>query len=221
MMYLCNNDAASVPRYDFVGGRCPDYRTGSQPGRSEQKRDFNDHLSHLKYYRDSDKLCNRFPSVYCRFPFGRFGNELEHHGIQFCANALGDLHITDCPVAADHESDFHGTGVLAVLGSNDTLIKPYQHDTVKAMECLFFQSVEVWSTSSMPELNLFVSFLALKLIIHKTKQPRQNAKNSGLNGIFPDRMHIPENKIYQQVNDSESHRRNNCSNKVVLHFHRH
>ena len=31
-------------------------------------------------------------------------------------------------------------------------------------------------------------------------------------------MNLPEDKIPQQIHDSVSYRRNNCSDKVVLHF---
>jgi len=31
-------------------------------------------------------------------------------------------------------------------------------------------------------------------------------------------MHVSENKIQQQTDDGESHRSDNCSDKVVLHF---
>ena len=77
--------------------------------------------------------------------------------------------------------------------------------------------------------NLHVSFLSLKqvsyllpriptFIIQITKQTKQNTENNGLYYIFKERMNLPEDKIPQQIHDSVSYRRNNCSDKVVLHF---
>ena len=45
--------------------------------------------SHLEHDRNGDDLCHRLSLIHSRLPFGRVGNEVEHHGIQFLANALG------------------------------------------------------------------------------------------------------------------------------------
>lgn len=63
--------------------------------------------------------------------------------------------------------------------------------------------------------DLVVSFLAFKqvsyllpqiptFIILKIKQRKHNTKTNSLNGIFPENMHLPENKIQQQIRCCQS-----------------
>ena len=77
--------------------------------------------------------------------------------------------------------------------------------------------------------NLVVRFPTLKkasyllpriptFIIQIDKQSEQNTKYDGLDCVFPERMHISENKIQQHADNGESHRRDNGSDKVILHF---